>query len=271
MAQTAFRVTEIVAGMTVVPGVESITQLIIEILSIAQQVKANKKSCEILADKVKVAQENLDKGISPSCGQEAIRAYIVALRKIEAFLRKKTRSCSKVKQFFTAKDTAKEVKQLIKELDQSSIALTLAVVRNIDLSRETSNVSNDNLKIPDGDIVDTKEGIPIVRGFQEVAEKKIGKLNENQTIDKNFWEEIEIWKQLGKAPGILKFYGIVERNGEMFTISEWANNSDLESYFKIENPKLRLGWDQKNKIASQVAAALAHCHNMDILHHDVRR
>ncbi|KAG9305582.1 hypothetical protein G9A89_001643 [Geosiphon pyriformis] len=301
MAQTAFRVTGVVAGMTGIPGAEGITQLLAEIWDAAEQVKANKKSCQLLVSRVKVAQENLDKGIKPSCGQEAIKAYIEALTNIQVFLKKQNKPRNIFKKYLTAKDVNNQVSELINEMHQSSVALTLAVVTAIDhppainidrppaISVERSppirKASLSDLAISDDDIIDhpNEEAIPIIRGSQNhvrkrfhqkgfgvVAEKNIGKFNENLTKDMNFREEIGIWKELREAPGILKFYGIVERNGEVFTISEWASNSDLESYFKIENPSLQLDWDRKVKIASQVAAALAFCHGKNILHHDVR-
>ncbi|KAG9305576.1 hypothetical protein G9A89_001637 [Geosiphon pyriformis] len=303
-AQTTLRLTGAVVATIGFPGKE-ITDIISDIIDTYQLVKQNKKSCQSLVDKVNVTKDNLENGISPSCGQEAIKAYIIALRNIQEFLKKQIKPCGIFRKYLTAKDVANEVVHLTNELNQSSLALTLAVVMKIDREvspmeylqtpRAVINAIRDHaplgdlmndMKILPLDITDypNEEAIPTVRGsrihvkkryhtkgFGAVAEKHIGKFNSNEKKEEeNFWGEIAIWKQLVQAPGILKFYGIIERNGEMFTISEWANNSDLESYFKIENPKLKLGWDQKVKISSQVAAALAFCHSMEILHHDVR-
>ncbi|KAG9293841.1 hypothetical protein G9A89_019179 [Geosiphon pyriformis] len=163
---------------------------------------------------------------------------------------------------------------------QKSMALMTAIQDNAPLSEELL----EKTKINSDEIVDDpKEQFSTVRGskyhvkkklhtkgYGAVAEKHIGKVLRNPQEEANFWKEMVIWRELQNAPGILKFFGIVDRNGERYTITEWAKNGDLKSYCEIENQSHLLTWCQKTKIACQIAGALAFCHTNNVLHHDVR-
>ncbi|RIA84202.1 kinase-like domain-containing protein [Glomus cerebriforme] len=103
---------------------------------------------------------------------------------------------------------------------------------------------------------------------EDVAEKEIGIFNprEDET-ERQFWSEVAIADYLKDCKYILKFRGIIERNGKRHTIFEWAKHEDLQTYL-LTHPDLP--WSFKIKVAWEVASALSHCHEKGILHHDVR-
>lgn len=63
-------------------------------------------------------------------------------------------------------------------------------------------------------------------------------------------------------------YGIIECAETRYTVFEWAKHGDLQTYLKKHS---NLSWAFKLNIVWQIAYALAYCHQMNILHHDVRR
>ncbi|CAG8629786.1 2256_t:CDS:2 [Ambispora gerdemannii] len=76
-----------------------------------------------------------------------------------------------------------------------------------------------------------------------------------------------ILKELSACEHIENFQGLMEKNKELYVVTRWAANYDLEKYLRSD---VEISWEQKLKFAKGVAAALTFCHEADIFHHDVK-
>ncbi|CAG8664421.1 24399_t:CDS:2, partial [Gigaspora margarita] len=109
----------------------------------------------------------------------------------------------------------------------------------------------------------------ILKATQEtVAIKEIGKFDtRNEETERQFWSEVAINDYLKDCKYILKFRGVIELGGIRHMIYEWSNHGDLQTYLRVHP---NLPWSFKIKVAWEISSALSHCHEMEILHHDVR-
>jgi len=87
--------------------------------------------------------------------------------------------------------------------------------------------------------------------------------NKQKKIEK----EVDILTQLKDCNYILRFYGTMQRAGELYIISEWAEKGDLYTYLKEHS---EIPWKVKIRIAWEIASGLVFCHTFGILHHDIR-
>ncbi|KAF0527640.1 kinase-like protein [Gigaspora margarita] len=109
----------------------------------------------------------------------------------------------------------------------------------------------------------------ILKATQEtVAIKEIGKFDtRDEETERQFWSEVAINDYLKDCKYILKFRGVIELGGIRHMIYEWSNHGDLQTYLRVHP---NLPWSFKIKVAWEISSALSHCHEMEILHHDVR-
>ncbi|KAG9290417.1 hypothetical protein G9A89_007148 [Geosiphon pyriformis] len=272
--------------------------LVKAILTAENKAEYNKTTCKKLANEVSLSEEKIS-GLEPS------ENYNNSLKAILEFIKQQKDDPTVKMKLWDANDIAKRYLELKIKLDDAVAEIVPSKKdspkneRKIPRRKPTHDLQvasarmtaiQDNAplsealgqsKIPIEDIFDNpEEKFRVVRGskyhikkrlhrtYGQVAEKHVGKAGKGN--DEDFWREIAIWRQLEKAQGILKFYGIVERDGERYTITEWVKNGDMKSFFEIESEAHILSWNQKAKIAYQIAGALTFCHFSNIVHHDVR-
>lgn len=85
-------------------------------------------------------------------------------------------------------------------------------------------------------------------------------------------EEVEILSKLSH-PNIIRYFGSFEENGNLYVITEYANEGDLYQFLKRlkttpSDPPLTE--DQILKFAFQLINALAYLHEQKILHRDIK-
>ncbi|CAG8649865.1 12404_t:CDS:2 [Ambispora gerdemannii] len=76
-----------------------------------------------------------------------------------------------------------------------------------------------------------------------------------------------ILKELSACENIENFQGLMKKDEELYVVTRWAANYDLEKYLRSD---IEILWEQKLKFAEGIAAALKFCHENDIFHHDVK-
>ncbi|KAG9293830.1 hypothetical protein G9A89_019168 [Geosiphon pyriformis] len=291
-----------VARFSNIPGAEQIVEIVRSIVDAAGTAERNKATCRNLANMVECANEQLNDQIPESENEmsQTLKYYIECLENIKKFLLKqqKPHRAGVITRILYADEVANQVVELSGNLQFAVGQLTL---HHVQIIREQKSIPHDSqveaeviaikdnapigkellkqIRISSEDIYDDRSKLAVRRGTKAhvlkriysvqrypVAEKSIGKVDYGGVKDKNFWKEVAILRLLEKCSSILKFYGIVERNGERFSITDWAKNGDMKTYFETHT----LNWTDKLKIALQIAQGLAFCHQADVLHHDVR-
>ncbi|GBC52681.2 kinase-like domain-containing protein [Rhizophagus irregularis DAOM 181602=DAOM 197198] len=96
----------------------------------------------------------------------------------------------------------------------------------------------------------------------------------NTTCIKNdlldaFIHELKMHLHLNYSDRIIRCFGISlePKTNEYLLIMQYANNGDLQSY--LENNFKNLTWNDKKKLAFQIADGLNYLHNENILHRDL--
>ncbi|CAG8645313.1 10002_t:CDS:2, partial [Ambispora gerdemannii] len=102
----------------------------------------------------------------------------------------------------------------------------------------------------------------LFNGCVAVAVRKV------QASDKTQAErQATILNKLSVCRNIENFQGLMRKNEEVYVVTEWAANYDLERHLRSD---VEISWAQKLKFAEGIAAALTFCHEADIFHHDVK-
>ncbi|KAG9293838.1 hypothetical protein G9A89_019176 [Geosiphon pyriformis] len=284
-----------------IPGADAIVEIVRSIVEAARTAERNILTCQNLAKMVRCANGQLNNQISGPENEmsQNLEYYIECLEDIKEFLLKqqKPRRGGVLGKIMCADEVANQVVELSNRFHFAVSQLTLrhvqilhvqqSIPRNCQVEAEVMAIKDDapigkellkQIRISSEDIFDDSSEL-IKRGNKAhivkrvysvqrypIAEKSIGKIDNGGKNDTYFWKEVAILRLLEKCSSILKFHGILERNGERFSITDWAKNGDMKTYLETH----MLTWTDKLKIALQIAQALAFCHQVDVLHHDVR-
>ncbi|CAG8645345.1 10004_t:CDS:2, partial [Ambispora gerdemannii] len=157
-------------------------------------------------------------------------------------------------------NTVNEVDSNVKKL------LKLAMVtKGADIREE--NIYVDPSKVEDDDEMETRGKTKRIKkmmynGCVAVAVYKAQNIDKTRAV-----RQATILKELSACENIERFQGLMEKN-ELYVVTEWAANYDLEKY--LHRSDIEILWDQKLKFAEGIAAALTFCHEADIFHHDVK-
>ncbi|CAG8720796.1 14477_t:CDS:2, partial [Racocetra persica] len=104
--------------------------------------------------------------------------------------------------------------------------------------------------------------------FERKVALKSVKINPDFTIELLVNEVREYFIHIGSHNNILEFYGIIEDESDIFIlVLEYANNGTLKEYL-CENFCI-LNWDDKLRLANQLADAIKFLHSHDIIHRDL--
>ncbi|PKB92433.1 kinase-like protein, partial [Rhizophagus irregularis] len=84
-----------------------------------------------------------------------------------------------------------------------------------------------------------------------------------------FIHELKIHLRLDYSERIVRCLGISidQKTNDHFLIMQYANDGDLQNYLKENFEKLT--WDDKKKLAFQIAEGLNYLHNENVLHRDL--
>ncbi|CAB5204560.1 unnamed protein product [Rhizophagus irregularis] len=119
-------------------------------------------------------------------------------------------------------------------------------------------------------------------GFGQISKAIWNKLNDNVICKKltkatnikhdlldEFIHELKIHLRLDYSERIVRCLGISidQKTNDHFLIMQYANGGDLQNYLKENFEKLT--WDNKKKLAFQIAEGLNYLHNENILHRDL--
>ncbi|CAG8481850.1 9840_t:CDS:2 [Ambispora leptoticha] len=114
---------------------------------------------------------------------------------------------------------------------------------------------------------------PIVIGRGAMGEVYLGTFQGKQVVIKKSLCEIDVRKEynnyfrLQNHPNLLKFYGVVREDRHTFSlVLEYAPNGNLSNYLKVNT----VTWEWKAKVCRDIALGLIHCHNLNVVHFDLK-
>lgn len=106
-----------------------------------------------------------------------------------------------------------------------------------------------------------------LKGGQKVAVKVLAPdLTADPKVAKRFEREMDILKRL-KHPHIVKYYGGSTTGQQRFYAMELLTGGSLDDVLK---KKGRLGWEETVDYGIQIAKALEHAHNANVIHRDLK-
>ncbi|CAG8735454.1 22196_t:CDS:10, partial [Gigaspora margarita] len=108
----------------------------------------------------------------------------------------------------------------------------------------------------------TKESFVIKKLYRhtmEVACKQASNSKENQT-------QLTIFKLLGEAPNILRFYGISYVDNCDVMVFEWAEMGNLKEFYE----KFEISWCKKLQLALDICRGIIFLHDIQVFHRDIR-
>ncbi|GBC02485.1 hypothetical protein RclHR1_04650002 [Rhizophagus clarus] len=85
-------------------------------------------------------------------------------------------------------------------------------------------------------------------------------------ISNRIHAELAILSNLGKCDYIIKFHGLYETDGSVWSVFDWAENGNLRELYE----KFDIEWPRKLKIALNICRGITFLHGCQILHHDIR-
>ncbi|GBB96741.1 hypothetical protein RclHR1_02820004 [Rhizophagus clarus] len=94
--------------------------------------------------------------------------------------------------------------------------------------------------------------------------------NENRKSNmEKFIKELKILRKVGFHPNINQFYGITKdpKSNNYVMVLQYANQGNLREYLKINFKSLQ--WNDKIRMASEIACGLKYLHSTKIIHRDL--
>ncbi|CAJ0913820.1 13155_t:CDS:2 [Entrophospora sp. SA101] len=90
--------------------------------------------------------------------------------------------------------------------------------------------------------------------------------------NKEFVNELKLHNKAQSHENIINFYGLTKMpNASTYTlVMEYANNGTLKEYLKENKENPRFDWEQKIKLAKQLADAISFLHHNNIVHRDLK-
>ncbi|CAG8621843.1 8489_t:CDS:2, partial [Ambispora gerdemannii] len=162
-----------------------------------------------------------------------------------------------------ARETSLEVKKIAAKIDAVSNFAQLAMLtKGADFKEESIYVDPSSLEEDDDTEIRGKIKKMLFNEKDEVAVRKVLTNDKPRVV-----RQAMILNRLGACGNIESFKGLMKKGEEIYVVTEWTENYDLERYL---HSNVEISWKQKLKFAEGIAAALTYCHKADIFHHDVK-
>ncbi|CAG8571281.1 10269_t:CDS:2, partial [Ambispora gerdemannii] len=166
-----------------------------------------------------------------------------------------------------ARETSFEVKKMAAKMEVVSNFAQLAMLtKGADFKEESIYVDPSSVEEDDDDPVIRGKTKRIKKmlfnGKDEVAVRKVQPSDKHKAL-----RQAMILNRLGACKNIESFKGLMKKSEEIYVVTEWTENYDLEKYL---HSNVEISLKQKLKFAEGIAAALTYCHKADIFHHDVK-
>ncbi|CAG8449377.1 23539_t:CDS:2 [Dentiscutata erythropus] len=285
-----------------IPATQTAALLVEQIREAIKKAKHGQAICMFIAKNVEDTQKILEQCENIQVNDVVLKQYLEVLNKIKEYIHSIQHKNSfniwkKIKHISTAAEYENKCLLLIEELN--SIGDKFRLTLQLDTKKDTTEIkenlaqfrkdlhliamyhglaSPNSINIRPSDIRDVPTPLKVKKGNVEkkafitytqlVAQKCLGSLScyrENEQKEKE--RMINMLQLLSDCENVVKFYGILEAQSQLYMIISWCEHGNLEEYMK-KNPDL--DWSIKLKIAIGIANGLVFCHHRDILHHDVR-
>ncbi|CAG8485054.1 32160_t:CDS:2 [Racocetra persica] len=284
-----------------IPITSAIALLVDEIRGAINKAKRGQAICKFIAKNVEETQKILEQCESIQVNDAVLKRYEGVLSKIKDYVnsiqhKKSFDIWKRIKRISTAAEFENQCMLLIEELnaigDQFRLKLQLDTKKDtveikksliqfgkdLRLMAINHGLSSTLIKIKPSDIRDVPTPLKVKRGNVEkkafltytqlVAQKCLGSLSCYYENEKRETERvINMLQLLSDCENVVKFYGTLETQSQLYMIISWCEHGNLEEYIKNNQD---LDWSIKLKIVTGIANGLVFCHYRDILHHDVR-
>ncbi|CAG8500465.1 11105_t:CDS:2 [Ambispora gerdemannii] len=293
-----------IAGAKFVPGLEAAALIVQSIVKQAETLQNNRETCKELVERVRISQEILENYKPPNDSfQEAYKKYIDILKKIENHIKQlgkpgkfSQRYRIELLRFINANKDEQLFKQFTDALTQAIDAFHLEVdVRIYNEISKQSEVLSELTNIVKGvnprpaDVRETRIDLNLITNdpleeevgdgrkslvkkmfrSQPIAVRRL--VDEYSRLDKIKRKKLEneqvIRKLLSDCKNIEKFHGIYIDSNCLYMATEWVENGNLCDYLQ-KTPNIP--WNNKWRIASEIANAINFCHGANVLHHNIR-
>ncbi|CAG8460695.1 12756_t:CDS:2 [Ambispora gerdemannii] len=257
-----------------------LTHIVINVVNMGNEIIENnyKKRNKEFSEKIKDANEILQNDPPMS---DNFQQYLIIYEKILADLLEFVKPPKE--QLSLWRKIIRSIMKLIRSNNKQKNTLLTNLEKAIDdLNANTNTIGKENiinhnflsnkiiLQESDFNEIDSK----IYRGSKKQIQKRIYKgtpvaqLKVTMLMSvKEIEHRANILNMLEKCPNIEQFYGALKIKEDIYIITEWAENNNLETY--LRNTR-NIPWARKIMIAKGISVALNFCHSVDILHHDIK-
>ncbi|PKY34682.1 kinase-like protein [Rhizophagus irregularis] len=275
------------------PLINEIGNFFNEIIELVEAAEHNKRTCEILKNRVRVAELAVRDLRDKKKDREDFfnKINYIRLQELSTIITQIKKFISEISlmktliKYLKEKSVEKIFKELCMEFDSCINLLSFSI--NVEIADELEQLKSDQddlfkyilgmvAGINDNDcFADLSEKffstVVKVNVMNNTMEKFMNETSQNQTKIDNIFQihplKFSDYEKLHDWQNIIKFYGIISDGNQWYLVTEWAERGNLREFYQNKNDfdlKLKL------RISLDIARGLNFLKTVEIFHRDIR-